>query len=371
MVLLVGAGAACAAAVAAPADARQAASQAWPPFTLVAALLAIGAVAHAAGLFDATGHALARVRGSALVLLCALLGVVALVTVVLNLDTAAAFLTPVAVVAARRRGIREDAFLYGTLFMVNASSLLLPGSNLTNLLVLGHENVNGGVFASRMFPGWLAAVLVTGGFVIVWRRSDLRVERASDGDETAPSLSWPAVALVGAAAMLVVVLDAPALPVLGIAVLGVGLAVTAGHLSSRKIVDAVDPAVLVGLFGVAVGLGTLARSWSGPAGLLESSNRAVTVVVAALASVLVNNLPAAVVFTARPVVHPRALLLGLNLGPNLAVTGSLSALGWMKAARTVGADPDWRRVTRLGAVLVPLSLLAAAGALALFAPTGL
>jgi len=53
------------------------------------------------------------------------------------------------------------------------------------------------------------------------------------------------------------------------------------------------------------------------------------------------------------------------------VTGSLSAFVWIKAARTVGADPDWRRVTRLGVVVVPLSLVAAAGALALLAPTRL
>jgi arsenical pump membrane protein len=107
---------ACGAVLAAPTNARDAASQAWPPFTLVAALLAIGAAAHAAGLFDAAGRLLGRLGGSALLLLCAVLAVVATATVVLNLDTAAAFLTPVAVIAARRRGIREDAFLYGTLW---------------------------------------------------------------------------------------------------------------------------------------------------------------------------------------------------------------------------------------------------------------
>ncbi|MEY2460931.1 MAG: arsenical pump rane protein [Acidimicrobiaceae bacterium] len=357
---------ACGAVLAAPTNARDAASQAWPPFTLVAALLAIGAAAHAAGLFDAAGRLLGRLGGSALLLLCAVLAVVATATVVLNLDTAAAFLTPVAVIAARRRGIREDAFLYGTLFMANAASLLLPGSNLTNLLVLGHEHVNGAVFASRMFPAWVAAVLVTAGFVIVWRRSDLRVERPIVEAEVPPRLSWAAVALVGAAAVPVVVLDSPSLAVLGVAVVGVVLALAGGHLQGRRLLEAVDPAVLIGLFGVAVALGTLARSWSAPNRLLESSNSGVTVVVAALGAVVVNNLPAAVLFTARPVVHPRALLLGLNLGPNLAVTGSLSAFVWIKAARTVGAEPDWRRVTRLGAMLVPLSLAAAAGALALF-----
>jgi hypothetical protein len=57
---------------------------------------------------------------------------------------------------------------------------------------------------------------------------------------------------------------------------------------------------------------------------------------------------------------------------DLAVTGSLFAFVWIKAARAVGAQPDWRRsITRVGAVLVPLSLLAAAVALRVFAPVGI
>jgi len=350
-------------------QAERAVAQAWPPFVLVAGLLAIGAVAHAAGLFDAAGLALARRRWPGLALLWATLGLVAAVTVVLNLDTAAAFLTPVAVLAARRRALPEGAFLYGTLFMTNAASLLLPGSNLTNLLVLADHPVSGASFAAQMFPAWIAAVAVTAGFVTLHHWRELRHPASNELGPPARPLSWSAIGLVALAGILVVALESPAVAVFAVAAAGAAVAVVRGHLPVRRILDAVDPAVLVGLFGLAVGLGTLARVWASPSRLLASSGPAATAGLAALASVVVNNLPAAVVFTAHPVAHPRALLLGLNLGPNLAITGSLSAFVWLKAARAVGAEPDWRRITRYGVVLVPLSL-AAAGAVTYLAPTG-
>ena len=71
-----------------------------------------------------------------------------------------------------------------------------------------------------------------------------------------------------------------------------------------------------------------------------------------------NNLPAAVLLSAKPPTHPDALLLGLNLGPNLAVTGSLSALLWLQAARTVDARASITTYSRLGLLLVPTTLAA-------------
>src|ERR671937_485144 len=138
-----------------------AATQTWPPFVLVAGLLLIGAVADADGLFEAVG---ARIAGAPLrprVLLVVLLGLVAVVTAVLNLDTSVVFLTPVLVHAARRRGLDERPFLYGSVFMSNAASLLLPGSNLPNLLVLRHDALGGPGFALHMLPAWLVACALT------------------------------------------------------------------------------------------------------------------------------------------------------------------------------------------------------------------
>src|SRR5207248_6014468 len=124
----------------------------WPPFVLVAGLLLVGLVAVKDGLFEAAGAALSRLPGGAIVLYALLLGLVAVVTAILNLDTSVWFLTPVLVHAARSRGIGDRAFLYGAVFMSNSASLLLPGSNLTNLLVLSHERVAGATFAARIWP---------------------------------------------------------------------------------------------------------------------------------------------------------------------------------------------------------------------------
>jgi arsenical pump membrane protein len=65
--------------------------------------------------------------------------------------------------------------------------------------------------------------------------------------------------------------------------------------------------------------------------------------------------------------HPRSLLIGLDLGPNLFVTGSLSAFLWLRAARSVGAQPSIGTYARVGIVLAPLSIVAALLALKLVA----
>src|SRR5437868_3184878 len=135
----------------------QALQQSWQPFVLVAGLLLVGQAAAADGLFEALGARLALAPLPPVSLLLAVLGLVAAVTAVLNLDTSVVFLTPVLVHVARRRGLDERPFLYGTVFMANAASLLLPGSNLTNLLVLRSDPRNGAAFAMGMLPAWIAA----------------------------------------------------------------------------------------------------------------------------------------------------------------------------------------------------------------------
>jgi arsenical pump membrane protein len=75
------------------------------------------------------------------------------------------------------------------------------------------------------------------------------------------------------------------------------------------------------------------------------------------AAIAINNLPAAAMLAANAPAHPGALLLGLDLGPNLAVTGSLSAVLWLQVARANGARPSVVHYSLLGAALVPLSLV--------------
>ena len=85
----------------------------------------------------------------------------------------------------------------------------------------------------------------------------------------------------------------------------------------------------------------------------------------ATTSVLVNNLPAASLLAARTPPHPFPLLVGLDVGPNLFVTGSLAWVLWLRAARAAGGRPDIRRASLLGLASVPLAVAAAVGVLVL------
>jgi len=317
----------------------------WPPFVLVAGLLLIGSVAAEDGLFEAIGARLAGTRLGARGLLLALLALAAVVTAVLNLDTSVVFLTPVLVHAARTRALDERPFLYGSVFMANAASLLLPGSNLTNLLVLRADPRGSGEFALAMLPAWIAACTTTAAVVAL----PFRFEHGRRVAIHVPPLRLGAgAAATVAAAALVVTLPNPALPVLAI-----GIAAAA----VRRLRPRLDLRALLPLFGLAVALGTIGRLWQAPAQLLDSSGASAAAIGAA-ASVLVNNLPASVLLTAQPASPPEALLLGLDLGPNLAITGSLSAVLWLQAARTVGARASIAACSRVGLLLVPLTLAA-------------
>jgi arsenical pump membrane protein len=322
--------------------------QAWPAFALVTGLLLIGAAAASEGLFAATGAYVARAPGGPVALLAGLLALEAIVTAVLNLDTAVVFMTPVLLHAARVRGLRDDAFLYGAVFMANSASLLLPGSNLTNLIVLSHEHVTGATFAARLAPAWAVAVPITIVFVAV---ALLRGDRESAHPYEHPPFH-PRVGTAGVLAATVLVL-ALAQPAVEIFVLGIVVAVL-----TRTSPRAANPPLLAGVLTLAVLLGWAGREVHAEH-LLAHAGRWETAWVAAGAALLINNLPAAVVLSLHTPPHPRALLLGLNLGPNFAVTGSLSAIFWLQVARANGARPSIRRYTKLGAVLMPITLAAA------------
>jgi arsenical pump membrane protein len=340
-----------------------AAGQVWPAFVLVTGLLLVGVVAEQDGLFAVAGAALARAPGGTRVAYVLSLTLVAVVTAILNLDTSVVFLTPVLLHLARVRGVDEVPFLYGTVFMSNAASLFLPGSNLTNLITLHGEHASGAAFLSRMWAAAVVAVVVTGVVLVGAFRRELRLA-ATRSDEQAPARLGVGIAAVALSTVLVLTLAAPALPVLAV---GVASALAA-RIGRARVREFVDGRVLAGLFMVAVGLGAVGRWWNGPATLLGHLGRIGTALGGVVAAVCVNNLPAAVLLTPHAPAHPRALLIGLNLGPNLAVTGSLSAYLWLRVARSLGARPSVRVYSSVGVVLVPLSMGAALLALWLLAP---
>jgi len=356
-----------AAVLIAPSHARAAAAQDWPAFVLVAGLLLVGLVAEEDGLFEAGGRALALVSPNGLTLYAGTALLVVTVTTLLNLDTSVTFLTPVLVYAARSRGEGEAALLYACLLLSNAGSLMLPGSNLTNLIVLGHLHLSGGAYFAHMALPAVGAAVATALVVGAVHHRTLRTTITTTAAVERPELGV-GLAAVAAVTVLVVVLRAPALPV---AAVGVGAVVLRsarrGNADSapRDALRVLGLPVLIGLFGLAVALGTLGRSWSGPATLLSHLNTWGTAAAAALIGVLVNNLPAASLLAARQPPHPYALLVGLNVGPNLFVTGSLAWVLWLRAARNAGGKPDVRRASLLGLASVPVAIAVAVGLLQL------
>jgi arsenical pump membrane protein len=337
--------------------AASAAGQVWPAFVLVTGLLLVGVVAERDGLFAAAGARVARLPVGPWLLYAAALALVAAVTAVLNLDTSVFFLTPVLIHVARSRGLDEAPFLYGAVFMSNAGSLFLPGSNLTNLIVLHNEPVAGRVFFTRFLPAALGAVAITTLYLLVAFSRTLRPLARPPVERMRARIGVGAAGVV-AATLLVLVLANPAPEVLAVG----AAAVLASRVSWKRVTAAVDLRVLGGLFALAVVLGAVGRWWNGPASFVNGLDSWATAAAAAIAAVCVNNLPAAVLLTPHPPHHARALLIGLNLGPNLAVTGSLSAFLWLRVARLVEARPSARTYSLLGLGLVPLSIAAALAA---------
>jgi arsenical pump membrane protein len=244
--------------------------------------------------------------------------------------------------------------------MSNAASLFLPGSNLTNLIVLHHERVSGATFLADMWPAAVASVVTTTLILIIAFWSALGAP-AGPAPEPARSHVGLGAAGVALSTVLVLALASPALPVL---IVGAAVVLLA-RIPRARVFSTADPRVLVGLFLLAVAVGSIGRWWHGPEHLVNSFDRWQTAATGAISAIAINNLPAAMLLSANTPAHSRALLIGLNLGPNLAVTGSLSAVLWLRVARSHGARPSVRRYTLLGLVLVPFSIAASLAALAL------
>ncbi|HET6964229.1 MAG TPA: SLC13 family permease [Acidimicrobiales bacterium] len=361
---LAGGMAAVAAAALDPGAASAAAGQTWPAFVLVAGLLLVGLVAAGDHLFAAAGGRLAALAPGGTLLFAGVAGLVATVTAVLNLDTSVAFLSPVLVHTARKRGEDGVALLALCLLMSNAASLLLPGSNLTNLIVLGNHHMSGGTFFVRMALPWVGVVGVTAAVAGWAGRTTLRRRVFVDADPERPVMGAGLAAVVAVVVLVLAVGDpAPAVAAVGVA--AGAYALTRRRIAPADVVRTLDLPVLLGLFGLAVALGALGRDWTGPADALRHLDPWGTAAMGAAATVLVNNLPASALLSARPPLHPLSLLVGLDLGPNLFVSGSLAWVLWYASARAAGGRPDVARTVRTGLVAAPLSMAVAVGALLL------
>ena len=334
--------------------------QTWAPFVLILGLIFIGHTASLDGLFESLGARLANLLGGGVTLFVAMMLLVAIVTATLNLDTSVVFLTPILLNAARQRGVDERAFLYGSIFMANAASLLLLGSNLTNILVFTGRTVRGVAFTHAMLGAWVTSVLITTVVVAAWNWQRLRSAPSTIRNDPRKIRGGVGIVAFSAATILMLVLRNPALPVFLVGVVAEILEVLAFRRASvAESAKIANLPLLATLFALAFGVASLARVWHYPAHVMSSAGSWTTGLIGAGSANVINNLPAAALLSSKLPAHPYQLLLGLDLGPNLCVLGAMSSLLWLRIARQHDAAPSAWTFSRVGVVVASLTLLVA------------
>jgi arsenical pump membrane protein len=358
-----------------PDDAAATLREVGPTVAFLVVVLLLADLADRDGLFSWSAAVTARRAGSsAQRLLASVFLLAAVVTAVLSLDATVVLLTPVVVATARRMRVPVAPHGYAIGHLANSASLLLPVSNLTNLLAVATTGLSFLHFAGLMVAPQLVTVALEY-LVLRWLfRADLRLPVSAPVHDVPPV---PRLALVVVAATVAgfAVASLIGLPPVWPAAAGVAV-LAVRQLATRRtgVPDLVRAANLpFGLFvlGLAVlvlvlqqhGLETLLRDLL-PAGDGLVALLAVVGISALLAN-LVNNLPATLALLPAAAVGGvptvLAVLIGVNLGPNLTYAGSLANLLWR---RVLAADaPGAARFTLVGLATVPLTLLGATAAL--------
>ncbi|MFI9786376.1 SLC13 family permease [Kitasatospora sp. NPDC051984] len=350
-----------------------------PVVGFLAAVLVLAQLCDDEGLFEACGRWMASTSGGRPVrLLGQVFGVAAVVTAVLSLDATVVLLTPVVAATAGVLAVRARPHVYACGHLANTASLLLPVSNLTNLLAFTASGLTFGRFTALMALPWLGAVGVEYLLLRRFFAAELAVPAARPAPAERPRL--PRFALLTVAGTLAGFVVASALGVspawaaaLGATVLAVR-ALAAGRTDTRRIVHAAAVPFLA--FVLALGVVVKAVVDNGLAGwlaaLVPSGDSLPTLFalagLAALLANLVNNLPATLLLV--PLAAPSgpgavlAVLLGVNIGPNLTYAGSLATLLWRRIVQDRAIDDGGLRTfTRLGALTTPATLATAVLAL--------
>ncbi len=357
---------------------RGEAARLGPVIWFLAAVLVLARLCADEGLFHACGTWMARwARRRPRRLLGAVFALASTITAVLSLDATVVLLTPVVFATATRMGTRPRPHVYAGAHLSNTASLLLPVSNLTNLLAFAATGLTFTRFALLMTLPWLVAVAVE--YAVFRRFFAADLDAPVTGAEAEEPVEMPLFALVTVGATLAGFAVASALGIdpawaatAGAAVLAVR-ALARRHTTPAALVRAADPPFLA--FVLALGVVVRAVLDHG----LEDALGAVlpdgatlpallgTAALAALLANLINNLPA--VLALAPLAAPSgpgavlAVLLGVNIGPNLTYAGSLATLLWRRIVHHHEHDVRLKEFTLLGLLTVPAALLASTVAL--------
>jgi arsenical pump membrane protein len=346
-------------------------------------MMLLSEVAREEGLFDYLAVLAVRSSGGSKARLFAIVYAVGtIVTIFLSNDATAVVLTPAVAAATRTARVEPLPYLFICAFIANAASFVLPISNPANLVLYGDH--------MPALPLWLAQFAVPSILAIGATFVALRLTQAKDlrgavdaTPEPEPLSRGGRLVAAGIVATAVVLLVASTLGwQLGLPTFIMGVLVAIGVLTLsrqsplpalRHISWGVLPLV-AGLFILVEGLdrtGVLALI----TGALKSASQqselataAVSGVAVAFGTNLVNNLPLGLVAASTshaaqvPIPVTNALLIGVDLGPNLSVTGSLATILWLIALRREGIAVSSWKFLKLGLIVMPPALVLALGA---------
>jgi arsenical pump membrane protein len=361
-------------------DAIAAAARGTDVYLFLIGMMLLAEVARQEGLFDwlaaqAVRHSQASARR--LFLIVYIVGTI--VTVLLSNDATAVVLTPAVYAATRAARVEPLPYLYICAFIANAASFALPISNPANLVVFGHAMPQLSVWL-RLFA--LPSVISIAVTYLALRFTQRRALRAkvAEVDDIARLSFTGALAACGIAMTAGVLLTASAMGRdLGLPTFIAGSAVTAiilviGRQSPLPVIKDISWSVLplvAGLFILVEGLNrtgvlpALARVLREAASTSPQMTSWTAGFIVAVASNLANNLPVGLIAatttqTAQvPADVTAAILIGVDLGPNLSVTGSLATILWLIALRREGEGVSALRFLKLGLVVMPPALMLA------------
>ncbi|MBV9336008.1 MAG: hypothetical protein JO243_08955 [Solirubrobacterales bacterium] len=353
---------------------REALSNLGPTVGFLAALLVLADGCRRAGVFDALGAGMALgSSGRSSRLLAMVFLAAAGTTAVLSLDATVVLLTPIVFATAARLRVNPRPHVYACSHLANSASLLLPVSNLTNLLAFRASGLSFPRFAGLMVLPWLVAVLIEW---LVLRRAfagDLRRHATRSIRVERRPLPWFALGVVGLALVGFALGSLISVEPVWVAAAAALALVLRERPRPAEVVRAAEPTFL--MFVLGLGLVVQAASQHGLSSAVDSllppgTSLATLLAVAAASAVLanlVNNLPATLIVL--PVAASSgpgavlAMLVGVNIGPNLTYVGSLATLLWRRIVHAHDHETDMGEYTRLGLQTVPLALLAATLAL--------
>ena len=338
-----------------------------PTVGFLACVLVLADMCDRYGLFEAAGAWMAKGSGGRPVALLALVfGVASVVTAVLSLDATVVLLTPAVLTTVARLRLRGKPHAYACTHLANSASLLLPVSNLTNLLAFSASGLSFARFGAIMVLPWLAAIAVEW-VVLRWFFASDLVGRGETNPGAPPPVPVFAVVVVLITLVGFFVTSllhvAPAFAALAGAVALAVPALARHRAKARDLALALDVPFLAFVISLALvvkavslhGLSSVvARLMPGQVSLWALL--AVAAMAALLANVM-NNLPAVLLLLpAAAAVGPAvvlAVLIGVNTGPNLTYVGSLATLLWRRALRQRGEELPTSEFLRLGLVTVP------------------